>query len=251
MKMQMRMLLALPLGASMFACDAEDADMSLASQTDELGVAVDAGSAADAGDKEGKHKDWAAALACVSPRLKDCSDGQIAAIVTATNLGEVELSTALLGKLTTPSTQKLAKQLIEEHQKAQLELKTILSKSGITPIENANSAHLTEMNKLTLDALSKKSGKQLDGSFVTHQLLTHAQVLGTLDHVLLPSVKDPALEKYLRKVRGDVGNHTKDIAKTQAEVQGPCGDGVAADAGVSHASGSAPSPMPVLDAGVH
>ena len=247
MKMQMRMLLALPLGASLFACDADDADMSLASQTDELGVTVDAGSA-DAG---GKHKDWAAALACVSPRLKDCSDGQIAAILTAANTGEVELSTALLSKLTTAPAQKLAKQLAEEHLKAQAELKEVLSKSGITPIENGNSAHLTEMNKLTLEHLSKKSGYALDGSFLAHQLLTHAQVLGSLDHVLIPSVKDPALEKYLRKIRGNVGDHTKDIAQAQAEVQGPCGDGHPSDAGTPHATGSAPAPTPVLDAGLH
>jgi putative membrane protein len=250
MKMQMRMLLALPLGASLLACDAEEGDVSLASQDDELGVAVDAGSAVDAGEGSSKHKDWAAALACVSPRLKDCADGQIAAIVTAANVGEVELSKALHDKLTTEPARALAKQLIEEHTKAQAELKDVLAKSGISPIENGNSKHLTEMNKVTIEALSKKSGVELDGDFVAHQLLQHAQVIGTLDHVLLPSVKDPALETYLRKVRGEVGDHTKDIAKTQAAVQGPCGDGKPVDAGVAASGGSAPPPVPVLDAGV-
>jgi predicted outer membrane protein len=224
----------LALSATLFACDEQDATM-LESREDELG-SVDAGAWSDGGTKEGKHKDWAAAASCLSPRLKDCADGQIAAIVTAANLGEVALSKALLPKLQTESARALAEQLIAEHGKAQTKLDSLLREAGIAPIENANSEHLTEMNELTQKHLATKTGVALEGSYVSHQVATHAQVLGTLDHVLLPSVKHPELKKYLQEVRKEVGGHTETIAKVQTELQGPCG-GNAGDAGVPRDGG--------------
>lgn len=213
----------LALSATLFACD-PDEDVN--ARVDELGNASDAGADSDAAISDGhggKGKDWEAMLGCVQPRLKDCADGQIAAIVTIANDGEVALSKALRTKLTTPAAQKLADLLAEKHSKAQSELEAVLAKTGIHPVDNANSMHMSEMNDLTLAALQKKTGAKLDESFVTHQLAAHAQVLGTLDHVLLPSVKNAELKKYLQTVRKEVGEHTEAIAKTQGELTGACG----------------------------
>lgn len=72
----------------------------------------------------------------------------------------------------------------------------------------------------------------------------HAQVIGTLDHVLLPSAKSQEVKQYLQKIRKDVGAHTEEIAKTQASLQGACGGDVTKDGGVS------PAPAASSDAGV-
>jgi len=134
--------------------------------------------------------------------------------------------------------------LIERHLKAQTELEGVLGKTGIAPVDNANSAHMREMNDLTSAALQKKSGDALDRDYVTHQLAMHAQVLGTLDHVLLPSAKNPELKTYLRTVRKEVGAHTEAIAKAQAELTGACGGDLASDAGLPDAGADAGVAIP-------
>jgi predicted outer membrane protein len=238
-KNDLRLFLVAPLAAALFACDAEDTQ--LASQSDDLGTTgVDAGSTqADAGP-EGP--------ACLSPQLRDCALGQAAAIIHTANKGEIELSKSLRDRLTDPAVQKPTARLIEEHSKANEELEALLDEHDITPTPNANTKALTEATKLTLESLSKKSGSELDASFVTNQLLKHAQVLGTIDHVLLPSVEGSPLEAYLKKTRKDVAGHTKEIAETQAKLVGKCGG----DAGQHADGGAGPTVVPhdSVDAGL-
>jgi predicted outer membrane protein len=156
---------------------------------------------------------------CLMPISHACSDGQIAAIVKASNDGEILVSESVVGRLQTPVARALAQRLIQDHQLANQQLQG----TGVEPVSNAISATLTKDAQHHVEKLAALSDDELDSTFLTSELLDHARTLGSLDHLLLPSADDPELLRVLSKIRAAVARHTLVVVEAQEKVTGACG----------------------------
>jgi len=191
---------------------------------------------ADGGAEPGPAFDRYAAWTCAVPRIRPCDDGQIAAILFESDQGEIDVSQSVIERVTDPPVVALAERLIADHTRSRDELAALLEDIDVEPIENDNSRDIAESAQLALVSLASKSGEELERAYVSHALLHHAKALGTIDHILLPSVRDRQFESNIRRSRVAIARHLLLTSDVQKDVAGMCGgDLTPSDAGVSDA----------------
>jgi putative membrane protein len=171
------------------------------------------------------------------PALAICSDGQVAAIASAANRAEIAEARAIVNATDTPSVKSFATRMIEDHGRLDAAAAAILEQQGIAPVENGLSREIEKSSQSAIDEFGSLRGRERDAAYIDHEMLAHAQVLATLDSILLPSVKNAELHAALLDARQVVATHLELAARVQEDVEGACGGGVAAGAGTGGAGG--------------
>jgi len=159
----------------------------------------------------------------LEPALPVCSDGQIAAIVRASNQAEVDVSTAVIELLANDAAREVATMIIEDHTAALQQLDQLVQAGDIEPVENDVSKQIDVQADQAIEALSTLPPGELDRAYLAQQLLAHLQTISAGDHVLLPSVKNPALAEMLRAIRPTLVQHTTEVTEAQADLGAQCG----------------------------
>lgn len=218
MNIDVRTGIALALGgALLFGCDAPEHDTPTPAQQEESLTLADGGLA------QSPFFEHIAQWSCKVPKVRACSDGQVAAILLTANQGEVELAQSVIDRLESPEAKALAERLIADHAQAKQKLEALVEEAGIEPRESANSKELEDGTKLEIAALATKSGEELETSFVSHAVLDHVKDLGLIDHLLLPSVRHPKLARHVREERATIAVHALLASDVQADTVGSCG----------------------------
>lgn len=167
-----------------------------------------------------------------TPQLAVCSDGQVAAILHEANQGEIAVSRAVLDRLENTAVKDFAQRMITDHTNLDEALTTALGPAGVQMVENENSRELRESARLTINHLESLRGSELDRSYITHEVMDHLKNLGMNDHLLAPSIKNPALLAVATQGRAAVAQHAQLAAQVQATVTGgQCGGGEGSDGG--------------------
>ena len=117
------------------------------------------------------------------------------------NLLEVKLGEMAKQKATNPSVQQFADQMIQDHTKANTELKQLAMQKGATLPDKLSHHQESEFEKM-----QKLSGKDFDKSYAEHAVKDHKKdVKGFQD--AMKDVQDPDLKAYAQKTLPVLEHH--------------------------------------------
>jgi putative membrane protein len=130
-------------------------------------------------------------------------------------VAEVALGNLAKDKATDPDVKQFAQKMVDDHSKANVELKKLANQKGVAVPGEADSKTNKEMDKL-----SKLSGPEFDKAYMKLMVSDHqkdvAEFNTEYEHTSDPDVKDfvgktlPTLQEHLRMARED---HTKVTGK--------------------------------------
>jgi putative membrane protein len=156
--------------------------------------------------------------AAVRPRtITTLSDGEIFAIETVLNDGEVSLGEMMKKRGTSARVKDFAGLMIVQHRDAQTKAKAIAVRNRIAAADDETSNTLKKEITDTAVELQTKNGGELDRAYIESQVRMHKEALDIVDDQLLTSVKNGELKDHLSAVRHHVADHlarARDIASS-------------------------------------
>lgn len=141
------------------------------------------------------------------PAAAKLSDGEIAAVESAANQGEIAM--AQLANKTSKNAQvkSFASMMVKDHTEADTKAKKIGQTAKITPTENEVSSKVKSDGDATMTTLKAAKGAEFDRAYMDAQVKAHTDVLSAIDDKLLPNVQNAELKKHLEDVRTHVAHH--------------------------------------------
>jgi len=132
-------------------------------------------------------------------------------------MAEVELGKLAADKATNADVKKFGQRMVDDHGKANDELKSIASSKNITlPTD------LTAKDKTLRDRLSKLSGEAFDRAYMQAMLSDHRMDVNEFKHEST-SGKDSEVKEFAAKTLPTLEDHLKQAQSTQKEVVGTSG----------------------------
>jgi putative membrane protein len=120
------------------------------------------------------------------------------------NLAEIEGGKITLAKTQNDQIKIYAQQIVDDHTKAEAELKQLASAKGVTlPTE------LDKQQKINADKLSALSGDNLDKAYMTHLGMAGHRKMHKLLVNAQKKAKDPDLKAFADKMAPAVEQHLK------------------------------------------
>lgn len=156
-----------------------------------------------------------------STRGEALSDGQIVAITSVANEGEIAMAELAKKNADSARVKSFAVTMISEHGSAEAKGKSISRNANITPVESDLSRRLKADADSTLSSLRDQKGKAFDKAYVNAQIKMHRQVLSTIDDELLPNASNPQLKRHLDDVRKHVASHLAKAEDLERKVDAP------------------------------
>lgn len=175
-------------------------------------------SAAAPADTAVSRADTAAAVDVTSDtRL---SAGNIAAVLAAANMDEVQTSQLALQRASDAKVKAYAERMVSEHQSLHQNMETLLRKKQVEPEDNATSQQMKATLARTVMELASRSGPEFDKAYVAHQVQAHQTTLQAIDRQLVPSATDAELKAMLRdQVRPRVAKHLSEAQQLQSALK--------------------------------
>jgi putative membrane protein len=146
------------------------------------------------------------------------SDGEIAAIVSAVNAGEIEQAEFALLRSSVAEVRAYAHTMIDDHTAANEALAATLASIMAEPDANSISRELTAQGAEVLLRLQRTPSPEFELFYIARQAEQHAQVLSLLDTLLLPEVENAELATLLGSIRTSVAAH---LAAAEAILENP------------------------------
>lgn len=148
------------------------------------------------------------------------TDAQIAGVVDAVNLGEVQQAHMAQERASKDEVRMFANHMMTGHQAAARQQAQVLDRAGIMPEETDLSRQLRNQGQQTEQQLSGLRGDQFDRAYIDSQVRQHRAALQLLDEKLIPSAQDPAYRAYLERVRSEVAQHLATAEQIEARTVG-------------------------------
>lgn len=179
------------------------------------------------------------------------TDGQIAAVVTTANTGEVAQGRVALTKAEDAQVRAFAQQMVTEHTAAQQSLTQVLTTAGITPQPNEVSRSLkSESDQVVQQLNTTAAGPEFDSAYIQSQVAVHQKVLDLLDNELIPAAQDGTLRDELQTTSDAVAEHLAKAKDLAGNLDAGVGDGGAGDGGAdAGGDGGRPGGSAARDAG--
>ena len=128
-------------------------------------------------------------------------------------MAEVEHGKLAAQRATNAQVKQFAERMVQDHGKANDELKTIAGARGITPPTTVERKHHREMEKL-----AKLKGADFDRAYVAQEVAYHQSVIDALDKTLVPNAKNAELKALLVKVRPAFVAHLEHARSLQGKL---------------------------------
>jgi len=122
---------------------------------------------------------------------KDCADFMVK--VADGSMTEVELGKAATGKATNQRVKNFAQMMVDDHSKANEELKSLAGQKNVTLPATISSDHQKDV-----DDLNKKSGKDYDKSFMKMMVSDHQKVIDAFEKAS-KDAKDADVKSWVDK----------------------------------------------------
>ena len=127
-------------------------------------------------------------------------------------LAEVELGKLATEKASSEDVKKFGQRMVDDHSKANDQLKQVASEEHITLPEG-----LSAKVKASTDRLEKLSGEQFDRAYMRDMVKDHKQDVAEFEHAS-KSAHDPAVKSFATQTLPTLQDHLKEaerIAPTQ------------------------------------
>lgn len=153
-----------------------------------------------------------------TPAPKPLDDGQITAITSAANTGEIEMAELAKKNATNADVKSFAAMMITHHKEAETKGKTVATKAKISPADNETATHLKSDVSTTIDTLKTQKGKDFDKAYMESQVKAHKDVLDIIDNKLIPAAQNADLKTHLTDVRKSVALHLAKAEEIQTKL---------------------------------
>ncbi len=157
-------------------------------------------------------------------------DAQVAGVLHAANIGEVEAARLAEAKASDADVKTFAMQMDTDHSMADVALLALSQDGGMSslvPADSPVSEALTTTAMQKLQALQVKTGADFDRTYINDQVEIHTQVLALITNVLLPQVTNAALKTQVMMAETAFTMH---LTRAQTIQQKLSGDGGPSDA---------------------
>jgi putative membrane protein len=149
------------------------------------------------------------------PAEKPLTDGEIVAVTSTANAGEIEMANLAAKTATNADVKNFAAMMITQHKDMETKGKALATKAKITPADNDASTSLKNDVQSTISSLKTQKGKDFDKAYMESQVKAHRDVLNLFDNKLLPNAQNGDLKTLLTDGRSHVAAH---LAKAE-EIQ--------------------------------
>ncbi len=150
--------------------------------------------------------------------LSGFDNGQLAAVVQAINMGEIQAAQMAETKASSPEVKRFAKTMAAHHRDMENRANAVFSRSQITPSDNAVSNQLKTDAQNELSTLQAMRGKDFDREYIDAQIRDHNHALELLDRAI-PNTKSAELKTELQNARTKVETHLRQAEKIQQTLQ--------------------------------
>lgn len=140
-------------------------------------------------------------------RTERVSDANIAAIVVAANNADIAYANMALSKAASPGVRAFAQTMLNDHNGVNRAVVDLVTRLGVTPVENSVSLDLRDNAEVTSDKLRDKDGAEFDKEYMDNEIEYHNSLLKTMDDMLIPSALNGDLRTLLRNTRLAVTAH--------------------------------------------
>lgn len=131
---------------------------------------------------------------------KAITDANIAAIVVGANKIDISAGKIALQRSGNSEVRKFAQLMITDHNAVLNSAVKLVTKLGVTPVNNDLVATLTEQSRQHEASLRNLSGKAFDRKYIDHEVAYHVAVIDVIEKQLIPSAKNSELRKALISV---------------------------------------------------
>jgi putative membrane protein len=145
-------------------------------------------------------------------------DAQLAAVVQALNMGEMQMAMLAEKKASSPEVKKYAHDMMTHHRDMQNRANAVFSRLQITPNDNAVSNQLKTDVQNDMSTLQGMRGKDFDREYMDSQVRSHNHALELVDR-MIPNAKSPELKAELMSARAKVEAHLRQAERLQQTLQ--------------------------------
>jgi putative membrane protein len=138
-----------------------------------------------------------------SKTAKMASDEHFVMEVAQDGMAEVELGKLAADKASSADVKKFAQRMVDDHSKANDELKTLAQNKKITLPTSVDATH-----KATLDRLSTLSGEAFDRAYMQEMVKAHRKAVEAF-RMEAKSGKDPDIKAWASKTLPTLEEHLK------------------------------------------
>lgn len=131
---------------------------------------------------------------------KVITDANIAAIVVGANKIDISAGKIALQRSSNSEVRKFAQLMITDHNAVLDSAVKLVTKLGVTPVNNDLVATLAEQSRQHETSLRSLSGKAFDKKYIDHEVAYHVAVIDVIEEQLIPSAKNSELRKALISV---------------------------------------------------
>jgi putative membrane protein len=135
------------------------------------------------------------------------NDAQIATVVRAINVSEIDQAKIAVNKATDPAVKHFAESMIAQHGQAVRDVDELDAKLNLTPNDSQLATELRVNATSVENRLSADNDASFDRAYIMSQIDAHRQALDTIDSRLMPAVKSQELRQMLESLRPRVADH--------------------------------------------
>jgi putative membrane protein len=146
------------------------------------------------------------------------SDANIAAIVVGANKIDIPAGNIALQRSNNEDVKKFANRMITDHKSVLKSAVQLVTKLGVTPVNNDLVYSLAEQSKNHKAQLKLLSGHAFDKSYINHEVAYHQAVIGVIETQLIPSATNAELKALLVSVLPAFKAHLQHCQMIQKEL---------------------------------
>jgi len=146
------------------------------------------------------------------------TDANIAAIVVGANNIDISAGNIALQRSSNEAVKKFANRMIVDHKSVLASAVELVTKLGVTPVNNDLVFTLTEQSKNHEAKLKTLSGSVFDKAYIDHEVAYHQAVIGVIENQLIPSASNAELKALLVSVLPAFKAHLQHCQMIQKEL---------------------------------
>jgi len=147
-------------------------------------------------------------------------DGNIAAILSASNREEIQPSQIAVERADDDAVKEYARRMIADHTRLEDEMTALLQQHNITLEHNAMSNQVQSETQQIIRRLENMNGSEFDRAYMEAMVNSHQKALDAINSQLLPSAQNPQLKSAIQqKVLPVVQSHLDEARKIQSSLR--------------------------------
>lgn len=153
-------------------------------------------------------------------QAKPMSDGEILAVVSAINQGELKQAELAMQRSQNPQVRSVAQTIIADHTDIQRRAQSLAATADMQPKQNELSQALTKQARQMEEKLRGLTGEEFDKAYLQGQERLHELALKTVRDDLMPSARSAQLRELLSAAAPELQQHKELATEKQRSTRG-------------------------------